>query len=377
MGRSICNNDKDISRDSIQRLMKIIINQGNTIQSQLKGLSEKEEAIDTFEERVHLHRVKESGRDYLLKTYLDQLPENKDLPVSKKQTQISSQKTKTSLSPHEIKEWISALENVYNINKEITVREEEMVKIHQNPKHLEDKQNKPPKVGPDLQNVLRLPKEQIEKELLKSEKEIAEALHTISTTHDELLKIELDLTFIKDRKTAGDIYIENLISDLDIAESEGVKLQKEFDWILSLPPSAFASKEILNWLKGDFFNGSAGDTDSELDLSPDQPMAELRSMEQSGIVLLPDQVHPSSSLPALPARSSSTGSTSSGFSSDSHSLVTPEPQPSAKLPKPRVIQKTKLSVKFADLGIGDCNSDTGLSSLNSSAEDQFQLDTLV
>merc|ERR1712218_451692 len=99
--------------------MKIIINQGNTIQSQLKGLSEKEEAIDTFEERVHLHRVKESGRDYLLKTYLDQLPENKDLPVSKKQTQISSQKTKTSLSPHEIKEWISALENVYNINKEI------------------------------------------------------------------------------------------------------------------------------------------------------------------------------------------------------------------------------------------------------------------
>ena len=62
-------------RDSIQKLMRIIIAQGTTISTQLAGLKEKEEAIDNFEERMHNLRMRESGRDYLLHTYLDQLPE--------------------------------------------------------------------------------------------------------------------------------------------------------------------------------------------------------------------------------------------------------------------------------------------------------------
>ena len=62
-------------RDSIQKLMRIIIAQGATISTQLAGLKEKEEAIDNFEERMHNLRMRESGRDYLLHTYLDQLPE--------------------------------------------------------------------------------------------------------------------------------------------------------------------------------------------------------------------------------------------------------------------------------------------------------------
>ena len=55
--------------------MRIIIAQGSTISTQLAGLKEKEEAIDNFEERMHNLRMRESGRDYLLHTYLDQLPE--------------------------------------------------------------------------------------------------------------------------------------------------------------------------------------------------------------------------------------------------------------------------------------------------------------
>ena len=47
---------------------------------------------------------------------------------------------------------------------------------------------------------------------------------------------------------AGDIYINNLLTDLQTAETEGQELQKEFDWILTLPPSAFASQEMLDWL---------------------------------------------------------------------------------------------------------------------------------
>ena len=116
-------------------------------------------------------------------------------------------------------------------------------------------------------------------------------------------------------------------------------------------------------------------------------------------------------IPNVP-RSSSTGSTSSGISSDLHSLVSPEPgqdsktssSSSLKPPLPPKRTTTKLPVSSApavEHGINsinsintinainsiasmmcgdqhsDNNSDTGLSSLNSSAEEQYTLDTLV
>ena len=94
----------------------------------------------------------------------------------------------------------------------------------------------------------------------------------------------------QERKLAGDIYINNLLSDLSTAENEGVELQKEFDWILTLPPSAFASKEMLDWLRRDSGQGAGddGDTDSELGLE-----LSCDSVVRSRTVLLPDQVHPS------------------------------------------------------------------------------------
>ena len=79
--------------------------------------------------------------------------------------------------------------------------------------------------------------------------------------------------------------------------------------------------------------------------------------------------------------SSSTGSTSSGISSDLHSLVSPEPDSkssSSSSIKPQLPPKRRLSLKMEEkFNDEDNNSDTGLSSLNSTAEDQYQLDTLV
>ena len=91
---------------------------------------------------------------------------------------------------------------------------------------------------------------------------------------------------------AGDIYIKSLLSDLSPAENEGLELQKEFDWILSLPPSAFASPEMLEWLRRD---SQEEDTDSELglELSPESRATGTRVRTHPGTVLLPDQVHPS------------------------------------------------------------------------------------
>ena len=96
---------------------------------------------------------------------------------------------------------------------------------------------------------------------------------------------------------AGDIYINNLLTDLQTAETEGQELQKEFDWILTLPPSAFASQEMLDWLRRDtaaLTGDTEGDTDSELglEISPEARVTGARTRPQ-GSVLLPDQVHPS------------------------------------------------------------------------------------
>ena len=156
--------------------------------------------------------------------------------------------------------------------------------------------------------------------------------------------------------------------DLERAESEGEQLQREFEWIQSLPPSAFASQQMLDWLRKDL---NEFDSDSELGLEITN--SSESSPNQSNI-LLPDQVHPARTTD--PTRSSSTGSTSSGISSDIHSLVSPEPSllksgsPLPPLPPKRLLSKLEYKDE-------DCNSDTGLSSLNSTGEDQFSLDTLV
>ena len=213
---------------------------------------------------------------------------------------------------------------------------------------------------------------------------------------------------------AGDIYINNLMTDLETAETEGQELQKEFDWILTLPPSAFASQEMLDWLRRDtaaLAGDTEGDTDSELGLEispePRGVTSGTRTRPHPGSVLLPDQVHPSPDqarsvshyhlqtlrLMAVHFRSSSTGSTSSGISSDLHSLVSPEPDSKSSsssslkppLPPKRLASSLAPGLKLPDAGEkflsagdnDDNNSDTGLSSLNSSAEEQYTLDTLV
>merc|ERR1719471_1226424 len=177
-----------------------------------------------------------------------------------------------------------------------------MLRLSQRTRSLTERLKSNAVVVPELEEIFRLPRGTLERELCLSRDEVESLIEAINNTMEESKKIESDLISIQERKAAGDIYIKSLLSDLTTAEKEGLELQKEFDWILSLPPSAFASKEMLDWLRKD----SASDTDSELGL-------ELSCQETSQPVLLPDQVHPTR---ADQARSSSTGSTSSGISSD-------------------------------------------------------------
>ena len=124
--------DREKCRDSIQKLMRIIIAQGATISTQLAGLKEKEEAIDHFEGRMHQLRMQESGRDYLLHTYLDQLPGGggggAEVRAGRGQRGRSREAASSQqqppapggVQPAEVKQWTDALDSINRINGDLT-----------------------------------------------------------------------------------------------------------------------------------------------------------------------------------------------------------------------------------------------------------------
>ena len=257
------------------------------------------------------------------------------------------------------------LEQISKLNLELERREQEILNLNLKTKRQRDRVGPDPGHSPpDLEEILRLPLASLERELFMSRHEYTQLVASVDKTILESKRVQSELAGLGERCAAGAIYINTLESDLESAESEGAQLQREFEWIVSLPPSAFASQEMLDWLKKDL---NEYDSDSELGL---EISASQDGSPDSSTILLPDQRHPAKD----PTRSSSTGSTSSGISSDIHSLVSPLPSiVKSKSPIPPLPPKRMQKVFKED----DCNSDTGLSSLNSSAEDQYQFDTLV
>jgi Ras association domain-containing protein 9/10 len=65
--------------DVMEKLMKLILAQGETIQSQLRRLHERDEQIHRIEHKVHRKRVEKLGSNYLLETYLGSLDKGEPL----------------------------------------------------------------------------------------------------------------------------------------------------------------------------------------------------------------------------------------------------------------------------------------------------------
>lgn len=64
---------KGRNSENIEKLMKLILAQGATIQNQLQKLKEREEQIESLEQERHRERIEKNGRNYLLETYLGSL----------------------------------------------------------------------------------------------------------------------------------------------------------------------------------------------------------------------------------------------------------------------------------------------------------------
>lgn len=74
-------NQKDLNKklpETIERLMKLILAQGETIQNQLRRLHDRDHQIEHLEGETHRARVETLGSNYLLETYLKQDPDHAD-----------------------------------------------------------------------------------------------------------------------------------------------------------------------------------------------------------------------------------------------------------------------------------------------------------
>ena len=114
----------------IERLMRIILTQGETIHSQLKKLQERELEIDGIEQEVHASRTKTAGKDYLLNAYLkDASPSGRGLGTlpgpSKKKALAKSDSVPECLS-----EMVEALDRVHGLNEQIERAEERANDLH-------------------------------------------------------------------------------------------------------------------------------------------------------------------------------------------------------------------------------------------------------
>ena len=127
---------KHSKNTDLERLMRIILTQGETIHWQLKKLQERECQIESIETEVHNSRTKTAGKDYLLNAYLSQDQINKQtLSQSHQGVQLPGSLTAASGKDIEataegIQEILEALSAVFKINEQITEAEEQVTELN-------------------------------------------------------------------------------------------------------------------------------------------------------------------------------------------------------------------------------------------------------
>ena len=124
----------------LERLMRIILTQGETIHWQLKKLQERECQIECIEQEVHNSRTKTAGKDYLLNAYLShdhkqqqqQQQQPSSVPPSNPSASSSSSIGKLDIeaTAEGIQEILEALSAVFKINEQITEAEEQVSELN-------------------------------------------------------------------------------------------------------------------------------------------------------------------------------------------------------------------------------------------------------
>lgn len=143
------------SKSTIEKLMSLILEQGETIQHQLSKLRDREIQISQLEEQRHRLREQEHGKNYLLETYLNGLheAEEKDLTTINSDSGVNTEDTQSpngGTSPAVLEGEDKIIPSISGAGTkkgnlpnmfEYTERETELLRDHENVKSLKLKLN--------------------------------------------------------------------------------------------------------------------------------------------------------------------------------------------------------------------------------------------
>ncbi|TRY74052.1 hypothetical protein TCAL_14143 [Tigriopus californicus] len=425
---------RSLSKTSeIERLMRIILTQGETIHTQLKKLQEREGQIDSIEQKVHDSRTKTAGKNYLLNAYLENLSDGEN-PVSNgvKPSPLSKSKSlsqpqlggKSESVPECVEEMVEALHKVHALNEQLEQAEERLSDLHcQISVDSQDSSKSPPFKSSDLDTTskevtrLRSLNDKVGQEIDYNRQLISSMRSAFEDRKALMFQLEKSVTSIEDE---GHL-LEDQLQRLNAFECQSLFHDMEEPIPVTASPTqdsgTLDDDDLDEELINDILNPGR-----QYQLSNSQLYDQVSSCSRKDFQAFKDSLHiktgalehllgippticsDSSRINATGSPGSSTSGNSSGsgsasseksvrFSERDHIMSTPDlpPIPQGDFPFSKyndrnrqnssssVSQYTKSILKSADAsGDLDSNSDTGLSSLHSSSDEgTYVLDTLV
>uniref|UniRef100_A0A8D9AI09 Ras association domain-containing protein 10 n=1 Tax=Cacopsylla melanoneura TaxID=428564 RepID=A0A8D9AI09_9HEMI len=137
----------NVEKESIENLLKLILVQGETIQSQLQKLQDRNKKIEMLEQLQHKNRINMLGTNYVIDTYLNDLPDNvgeASNQTSRTQRNQSSNQIVDDVDDEEdttleeevereiqeLQKKIELFENISKLNEKIEGEEEKIIKLN-------------------------------------------------------------------------------------------------------------------------------------------------------------------------------------------------------------------------------------------------------
>lgn len=179
---------------SIEVLLKLILIQGETIQSQLIKLKEKEEEIRQIEEAKHRERVHVHGSNYLLDTYFEK--ESDSGMVTEYPSENTPPEDEKDLDDN-LHNKVLLWEKIVKLNKKIEKEEETLVKL--------------------FVALREYGENEVIKELKRLKVESEKFAEELESNRENLVVIENTLS---ERKN----HLQSLYSELEESEKETVRL---------------------------------------------------------------------------------------------------------------------------------------------------------
>ena len=309
--------------ETIERLMKLILAQGETIQSQLRKLHDRDNQIEHLEGETHRARVEALGSNYLLETYLksnaddaddeeeekgndsgvvteggsDQtppppaedpqaLPSNSAKSDKEPKTDNESDGNKKDVAQDDdktlkdLKARIELFEKLVKVNKRLEREEESLVRLHIKFRRLRSSSQQ-------SEGLKLLPEQELDDESIRIKDALLKDLERVRLELErgtrEMEHNALALAETEALLDARRHYLRRLQSELETADRETDRLNKEMDLLKRTAVETSEShQKSANKASAATACSSANDTDSNSDTG----LSSLHSSSEEGVYVL-------------------------------------------------------------------------------------------